>query len=78
MMAYCPIHVGLKMARVAAGLSQETLSEAIGLSRPQVANIETARSAPSWESLNHWSSACGYRVSEVAAMAERAGETRRS
>lgn len=52
----------LREARLRAGLSQETLAERTGRSRPQIARWEGGAVAPSLDTLVELIGACGYEI----------------
>jgi transcriptional regulator with XRE-family HTH domain len=50
----------LREARLRAGLTQETLAERVGKTRPQIARWETGAVAPSLDTLVDLIRACGF------------------
>lgn len=62
----------LRRAREAAGLSQEALAFAAGLSRPYVSQLERDLKSPTLDTLFQLAAALGLPASELVARVERA------
>ncbi len=52
----------VREARLAAGLSQRALARLAGTSQPAVARYESGAAAPSWETLQRLTAACGRQL----------------
>ncbi|WP_298042651.1 helix-turn-helix transcriptional regulator [uncultured Clostridium sp.] len=55
----------LKIARIAAGLSQEDLGKIIGYTRVTISKIETGKSIPSGQTMLKIAKAIGIPVEEI-------------
>jgi DNA-binding XRE family transcriptional regulator len=55
----------IKAHRQRARMTQQMLADKIGVSRPQIANIEGRRSDPQVWQLSHYAKALGCRVQEL-------------
>lgn len=55
----------LKIARIAAGLSQDDLGKRIGYTRVTISNIETGKSIPSGQTMLKIAKAIGIPVEEI-------------
>ncbi len=60
----------LKRSREQRGVTQETLAFKAGISVGTLGRIETARTAPSWDSVCRIVDALGVKLSELAAAIE--------
>ncbi|MCQ2439502.1 MAG: helix-turn-helix domain-containing protein [Oscillospiraceae bacterium] len=58
------IPAALQRARAAAGLSQEKLADALGISRSTVRAYEAGTTTPSLEASMEWCVACGYSLGQ--------------
>jgi DNA-binding XRE family transcriptional regulator len=48
--------------RTAAGLTQEHLAKQLGTQKSSISRLESGRSNPSWQTLQRYAEACGYRL----------------
>ncbi|WP_328188944.1 helix-turn-helix domain-containing protein [Marinobacter sp. OP 3.4] len=48
--------------RTKAGLTQEDLARKLGTNKSNISRLERGRGNPSWETLNRYAAACGFRV----------------
>ena len=48
--------------RIAAGLTQEALAKQLGTQKSSISRLESGRSNPSWQTLQSYAEACGYRL----------------
>jgi len=48
--------------RTKAGLTQEDVAKKLGTNKSNISRLERGRSNPSWETLNKYAAACGFRV----------------
>lgn len=48
--------------RTKAGLTQEEVAKKLGTNKSNISRLERGRSNPSWETLNNYAAACGFRV----------------
>ncbi|WP_456085426.1 helix-turn-helix domain-containing protein [Marinobacter lipolyticus] len=48
--------------RTQAGLTQEDVAKKLGTNKSNISRLERGRSNPSWETLNKYAAACGFRV----------------
>jgi transcriptional regulator with XRE-family HTH domain len=57
-----PLGEIVRETRLAAGLSQRALARRAGTSQPAVARYESGAAAPSWETLQRLTAACGRQL----------------
>ena len=48
--------------RTTAGLTQEHLAKQLGTQKSSISRLESGRSNPSWQTLQRYAEACGYRL----------------
>ena len=62
---YSTLMGNLIFYRKEAGIRQEGIAKALGVTRPQISNMETVRSRITAKQIDLWCKACGISVTDV-------------